>query len=365
MIPEKAGKGSTKLWYQYRTLLLYAVFYVGGLYVNQTAKSPSLRAAALGLLFPGAGLTTVASIPSSLSFVFSTALIPLVLFAWFGCGGVSFPIFLWTGTAGLAAYLARDALFEQATHFWAVACIVGIAWVSIRTKNAHTAAEKRRFKRNAYLVQEVQANQGNATAPVPGSREVDPQTLRFVQWFIELALSKHDDWSYHDVIDQFQTAAVRYQLYESVYALGLYQCHYVPGFHGYLNAAQQNSIRKSCTKFVLNFWKWESLLGKFNAHDWNPIKKDNIMVTGYMLQAIGIYQNNTGDKCFEEDDCLELVVTEHAKFKTNFQGISDAVYENMNSNPYTLYPCEPNWHYTPCKCVSRLQISNLWTVNMM
>jgi hypothetical protein len=142
---------------------------------------------------------------------------------------------------------------------------------------------------------------------------------------------------------------VRYQLYEAIYALGLYQCHYVPGFHGYLNAAQQNVIHKSCTKFVLNFWKWESLLGKFNAHDWNPIRKDNIMVTGYMLQAIGIYQNNTGDKRFEEDDCLELVVTENAKFKTNFQGISDAVYENMNNNPYTLYPCEPNWHYTPCK----------------
>lgn len=53
------------------------------------------------------------------------------------------------------------------------------------------------------------------------------------------------------------------------------------------------------------------------------------MVTGYMLQAIGIYQNNTGDRRYEEEDCLELVVTENSKFKTSFIGISDAVYENM------------------------------------
>ncbi len=24
------------------------------------------------------------------------------------------------------------------------------------------------------------------------------------------------------------------------------------------------------------------MAGKFNAHDWDPIKKDNIMVTGYV-----------------------------------------------------------------------------------
>jgi hypothetical protein len=350
LIPETAGKGSTKLWYQYRTLLFYASFYGAGLYINQTAKSPKLRAAALGLLFPGAGLTAVASISSTVSFILSTAMIPLVLFAWFGCGGVFFPIFLWTSTVGLSAYLAKETLLEPASYFWAVACIAGISYLTVKTKAAHVAGNKKRAERNAYLIQEVQKNQTSAPTPAaPGSREVDPKTLRFIQWMIELGLSKHDDWSYHDVIDQFQTSAVRYQLYEAVYCLGLYQNHYTPGFHGYLSEAERNIIRKSCTKFVLNFWKWESIFGKFNAHDWNPIKKDNIMVTGYLLQAIGIYTANTGDRCFEEEDSLELVVTENNKYKTNFQGISDAVFENMSNNAYTLYPCEPNWHYTPCK----------------
>jgi hypothetical protein len=73
------------------------------------------------------------------------------------------------------------------------------------------------------------------------------------------------------------------------------------------------------------------------------------MVTGYVLQALGIYQSNTGDKRYENKDSLEFVVTDGKRYKTDFRGIADAVFENMDQNPYTLYPCEPNWLYTPCK----------------
>lgn len=248
---------------------MYGTCYLGGLYLNQKSQSPALRAAALGVLFPGAGLTAVATIPSLLTFVVAIALIPVCLFIWFGCGGIFFPIFLWTSTTVLAAALAKDSVFEGATYFWAVACVAGIMYLTIRTKAAHVAAEKKRGDRNAYLLQAVQQNQEKAVvAAAPGSRELDLKTLRFVQWWIELSLKPFDDWTYHDRIDQFQTAALRYQLYEAIYCLGLYQCHYTPNFHGYLNIAQKNVIHKSCTQDVMNFWKWESLLGKFNAHDW-------------------------------------------------------------------------------------------------
>ena len=73
------------------------------------------------------------------------------------------------------------------------------------------------------------------------------------------------------------------------------------------------------------------------------------MVTGYMLQAIGIYESNTGDKEFRVKDALEFVITENSRYKTNFQGLNKAVFDNMDQNPYCLYPCEPNWIYTPCK----------------
>ena len=254
LIPDKAGKGTTKTYFQLRTLAQYVTLYLIGLYLNQSAKSPALRAAALGLLFPGAGLTAVASVPSLAIFVLSTCAIPLVLFAWFGCGGIIFPIALWTGTAALSAFLARETVFEGAAYFWGTVCLFAIGYLTNRVKFANAAASRKRMERNEYLVQAVQENQAKAmTSIAPGSRELDLKTLRFVQWWIELGLSGFNDWTYHDVIDQFQTSALRYQLYETVYCLGLYQCHYAPNFHGYLSEAQKNAIYKSCTKKVMKY----------------------------------------------------------------------------------------------------------------
>lgn len=77
-------------------------------------------------------------------------------------------------------------------------------------------------------------------APAPGSRELDLKSLRFVQHMIEWGLTPHNNLSYHDVIDQFQTGAVRYQLYGVVDSLALYMTHYTPGFHRYVAEACRN-----------------------------------------------------------------------------------------------------------------------------
>ncbi len=97
------------------------------------------------------------------------------------------------------------------------------------------------------------------------------------------------------------------------------------------------------------YWKYESMAGKFNAHDWDPIKKDNIMVTGYILQAVGIYQSNTRDERYVEPGSMTFQVTDSLKYPYSLKSVADAVYRNMNEAAYCLYPCEPNWLYTPCK----------------
>jgi hypothetical protein len=75
------------------------------------------------------------------------------------------------------------------------------------------------------------------------------------------------------------------------------------------------------------------------------------MVAGYILQAIGIYQSNTGDDRYTKKDCLEFVVDKNNKYKYDLQGIAEAVHRNMDENPWCLYPCEPNWLYTMCNLV--------------
>lgn len=147
-------------------------------------------------------------------------------------GGVVFPILLWTGTAALSAFLARDSVLELAAPLWTAICIGGIVYVTYATQRANAEARRKRDARNKYLVEEVRNNQLQAVEHEPGTREVDEKTLRFLQWSLELGLAPKDDFSYHDVIDQFQTSAIRYQLYEAVNGLGLYQNVFCPNFHG-------------------------------------------------------------------------------------------------------------------------------------
>lgn len=75
------------------------------------------------------------------------------------------------------------------------------------------------------------------------------------------------------------------------------------------------------------------------------------MVSGYILLGAAIYQIVTGDDRYTKKDSMEFVVTEGARYKYDLQTIADAVFRNMDTNSYNLYPCEPNWIYTLCNLV--------------
>lgn len=349
LIPENVGKGSVKRYRQQQTLITWASISAVGLYAFYTLNSPPLRAAALGLLFPGAGLVAVFTVPSLLCFVFTFLSIPLALFAWFGAGGLFFPLAVWIGSAVLAAVLARDSLVDVVAPISVTLCIGTISYIAFQTNAANVEAQEKRKTRNEYLIDAVQANQTAAKKYPPGSRELSLRNLRHLQWVIELGLKPIDDFSYHDVIDQFQTSAIRYQLYEAVSDLGLYQYIYAPNFHGYISQAQRNCIEKSLTERVVGFWKWESLWGKFKFSDWDPIKEDNIMVSGYVLQAVGIYQSNTRDERYTKPASLTFEVAKGHRYPYDFKTIANAVNRQWEEGPYCLFSCEPNWIYTMCK----------------
>ncbi|EWG52157.1 hypothetical protein FVEG_10965 [Fusarium verticillioides 7600] len=349
LIPANAGRGLVKKYHQRRTLYQYFALSLSGLWAFYNLENTSYRAAALSFLFPGAGFTAVATLTSTAAFLATLVLIPVTIFVWFAMGGIAFPIGLWVGSSFAAGYLATDSLFEPSAILWAIFCHTGIFWLMSNARSLNAAGYSKAQERNKYLVQAVEEQLANATlAPAPGSRELSLDTLRHVQHMLERGLSPQDDFSFHDVIDQFQTGAVRYQLYGVVDVLSLYQCHYAPGFHGYLSKASQNCIEKSLQKRIMSYWKWESIFGRFTLSDWDPIKKDNIMVTGYLSSAIGLYEQASGDRRYHKKNALEFVIDDGKHYKTNFEGLADALHENMTDNPYCLYPCEPNWTYSLC-----------------
>lgn len=127
-----------------------------------------------------------------------------------------------------------------------------------KAKSINLALWSKKQTRNKYLIQAVKEQQTKAAVtPASGSRELDLQTLRFIQHIVERGLTDIDDFSKNDIIDQFREAAIRYQLYGVIDVLSLYMTHYAPGFHGYAAQACRNSIEKSLTKRVLYYWKWE------------------------------------------------------------------------------------------------------------
>jgi len=171
--------------------------------------------------------------------------------------------------------------------------------------------------------------------PLIEDRELSLEELRMIQYIIDQGLRDINDWAGFNVIDQFQTSALRYQLYEMGYCLGAYQGIYTPSFHGYASEAARNVIKKSFTKKVMGFWKWESLWGHFSTNP-DPVNKDNIMVTGFLLLTIMLYTANTGDDCFTKPKSLEFHVTDEKVYYNSVHTMDAALVRQRQNSDYCV-----------------------------
>lgn len=240
--------------------------------------------------------------------------------------------------------------------FWEPAGILApaIVFTGFLLANTYSAKErikasKKRIDRNCFIPHQL-ARLDKVTAETAvqkDSDELDLEALRKLQFLFDQAFQSLDDWSGFTRIDQFQTASLRYQIYQMMYCLGLYQSTYAPNAHGYINEAFRRVIERSLTPDVLNFWKWERLAGKF-SFDSDPVQKDNIMVTGFLLQGVMLYTANTGDMRYTKPDSLGFRIEEGVTYKYGLHDLQATLLRQWSTNPYCLIPCEPNWIYVMC-----------------
>ncbi|KAI0126982.1 hypothetical protein BJ170DRAFT_630661 [Xylariales sp. AK1849] len=351
LIPESVGSGSHRKGVQHRTLALWISFAVAGLALNSQQYYPlstKARAATLSLLFPGAGYIASANVIGTVLLIVTYLLLPVTLLAWFGAGGILFPALLWILSVPGSYYTTGDAIFEKSNYVALGLLAAFMGYLNHFSRRARTNASTKRDARNAFIESELE-NMDALSLPAPGDadRELDLEALRAVQYLIDQARREIDDWTDFSVIDQFQTSALRYQLYEIIYVLSTYQGIYTPNFHGYLSTAIRKTIDKSLTPTVLGFWKWETLWGKFKT-DFDPVKEDNIMVSGWLFQGLMLYMANTGDMRYTKPGSLRFQVSETAQYDYDVHSIGKALVRQWTENPYCLFPCEPNWIYTPC-----------------
>ncbi len=344
LIPERADpRGPLVAALLRRTAICFGLVWAVALLPVALDAAPGWKAFGLGLLLPGGGFLYAAD---PLFVVLALVLFALAFVAWFGTGNILALPAVWIGTAALAVLRVDSGRWSWAE--WLVPALLTAIVVlgSLGQRRAFAAAKRRARERNVYLAQlfDAPVRSTAASSAVVESTRDDLATARFA---LDLALQPVDEFAGYDWLDQFQTAAVRYQLNFQQYALALMQLTRTPAFTGYLSLAQRNLIQKMTDKRVWGFWRWENLWGNLDSNP-DPIRKDNIMVSGYLGVMLGVYESNSGDTRFDEPGSVSFRWSDRREFPYDFHTIAEAVYRNFVRSPFGMFPCEPNWIYAAC-----------------
>ncbi len=333
-----------------RSLLVYAAVCLLGLLPSLFGASPAWQAFGLGLWLPGAGFIAVGGW-WSLLFPVTLLLFAGALIAWFGAGMVIAPVIV---CGAVAAALVAVALIGDSTWGGAAyvvplltAAVVTYQWRRIA---AHVARDRLRLDaRRQFLPRAIDMAKARAVAvPYPAERELNEAQLGMARYALDRALQPIGDLNGYDHRDQFQTAALRYQINHLGFALALLQCHYTPSFQGYLGQAQRNLIEQYLQRRIWNYWIYETAWGHLNLTNFDPASRDNIMLTGWLGLHANLYMIASGDRRYGDLGSLTFRLNERTAYAHDAHSLARSVAENFERAKFCLYPCEPNWIYPIC-----------------
>lgn len=176
--------------------------------------------------------------------------------------------------------------------------------------------------------------------------EISLTDLKRLQLLFDRALQPIDEFQGFEWRDQFQTAAVRYQINFLSYALSITQKNYCPAATAYFETAQNNLLEKQGNHRIWKYWVLENGWGNLRF-DRDPVPKDNIMYTGF----IGLQMALAGTQ-----NPLELQHRGEKWKDYNLNEMSQILTEQYKNAPYGLIACEPNWIYPLCNLITALGI---------
>ncbi len=331
-----------------RNLLVYAVVVCLSIAPTLLNLSPGWQATGLGLFVPGGGFLALGGW-GVLLLALTLGAFWLSCIAWFWTGAVVAPLFVWLGSALISGALVGDSVWAPAAWLAPLAAASVYGFFKYREQTRRAADHSRYAARQAFYPEsraEVEARVTNAETIV--GAELQPRQLSALRYVFERALQPLDEFKGFTIIDQFQPAALRYQLNHLGYALAQSQTHYTPNFAGYLNLAQRNLIEKYLNPRVWSYWVLESMWGHFNFSNFDPAAKDNIMLTGYLGMQVNAYMLASGDRRYAEPGSLTFRLNERTAYPHSSHTLAQSVLDNLGRSDFCLYPCEPNWIYPVC-----------------
>lgn len=156
--------------------------------------------------------------------------------------------------------------------------------------------------------------------------------------------------------------AFRFQLAFAGLALALGHYHRLPNAPGVFKPIFEKLIHKLLLPGVWVYWQYVSQAGapNGNAHlwgklpgQWDPVKKDNIMYSAYLMLLTRLYHYLFDDDRYTRTGALTMSINpftfgENMVFEYDEESLSETIYWQMVENGYLGVACEPNCIFQIC-----------------
>ncbi|MBY6537802.1 hypothetical protein HQ325_03870 [Rhodococcus sp. BP-349] len=333
---------------QARAFAILGAMEAVGLVLAAAGKSPRMRAAGLGLMVPGGG-DLLNKEPVRGAAAAGSSALGLVL--WIGSGNHLVTPLAWLGSAALSARRAEgrgQAGFVRC----AVPLAVGgaVAGMAIRLKKDFEKQKATALETNQYLEDFEPPLRGDDRPEPFVGQELSKDELLFARHLLGIALQDADNWDNYDIMEQFQPTAIRYQLNWLGWALSALQYSRMPAFHGYLSEAQRRLIEKFQQRKVWSYWWLENLWGNLESNP-DPVRKQNVMLSGFFGLQLSTYQSATGDMRYAEPGSVKFHWDRKRTYEYSLPSICDAMARDIDASEWGMIVCEPNWLYPYCNSV--------------
>jgi hypothetical protein len=307
------------------------------------------KAFAVGLMAPGAGFVFTRD-PAHL--VLTIAAFVLSLLVWWATANILLPPAVWLAAAVVAARRASHRQGWRPAIAIVPATVASAGWYLLRRQRGQFGAQVAAGRELNQWLTDVQPPlrgedrpPGDAVGPELGEFE-----LALTRELVDVGLQPPADWSNYNITEQFQSGSLRYQINFIQWALALQQFARTPAFRGYLSDAQRALFARYQQKKVWSYWFWENLWGNLELNA-DPIRRQNIMMTGFCALAIGLYETATGDMRYSRPGAFRFRWNDRQTFTYDFDGMCRAMVDDMTRSAWGAMVCEPNWLFAYCNTI--------------
>ncbi|MDQ1923521.1 linalool dehydratase/isomerase domain-containing protein [Massilia pseudoviolaceinigra] len=341
-----------------RLCVLYLALFGAGSAFLFLSHQENLRIFGMGLIVPGGGFLAHADICTQngighlLAALAGVAAFGFSLMIWFGTGNILAPPLVWLGLAIGAATMRHGALRESTVGMVFAGLALAMSATAVAMAAWFALGRRQRRLDNAYLASQTGRLGLIFDAGIAPARaaEMSLEHLQRLRFALDRALQALDQFNGFEKIDQFQTAATRYQLNFLAYGVALTQARFTPAFRGYMHDAQIALLDKQAQHQVWSYWKLENLWGNLRA-DPDPVARENIMYTGFVALQMALFGASTGRRDFSETGRFTLTHPSGKRYAHDAASLVGRLEHEYSTSPYYLIACEPNWVYPLCNTI--------------